>query len=175
MKVSLSDQEGLAMVVEYVTRADGSLRSDFIHADHGFGATHTESAMIDGIDISGDLWRFIEGTLGIEVLHESMNSPSFGRDFLIAFKEKFRFTEGDEQAMRLWDSLKSGRLAQANAEAECEWQSACDECEWGAEAQVKLLEGFLREKGIFGQFSEYAQKAAREENPELMTLDEVLG
>lgn len=49
-------------------------------------------------------------------------------------------------------------------DAERKWQQLCREQRWNVETQVILLEGFLRDKGLFGEFAAVAEKAAEEEN-----------
>lgn len=44
------------------------------------------------------------------------------------------------------------------------WEAQCNEQGWNEASQVIHLEGFLRDRGLFGAFAAYAQQAAEEEN-----------
>ena len=70
MKVTLRDTEGYTSGLEYSPRDNDSLHSKRLWTDCGFGGTHTDSAEIDGYEMSGDAWRFFEGTLGLESVYE---------------------------------------------------------------------------------------------------------
>ncbi len=48
--------------------------------------------------------------------------------------------------------------------ADVRWEEICNEQGWNENSQIIHLEGFLREKGLFGEFVQYAQVAADEEN-----------
>lgn len=51
--------------------------------------------------------------------------------------------------------------------AEKEWSTTCGEQCWNDESKIIYLEGFIRDKGLFGEFAAYAAKAAEEENDSL--------
>jgi len=44
------------------------------------------------------------------------------------------------------------------------WASTCNQQGWNETSQITHLEGFLRDKGLFGEFAAYAEEAASEEN-----------
>ena len=44
------------------------------------------------------------------------------------------------------------------------WNELCGKQNWDENSQIIHLEGFLRDKGLFAEFAEYADAAAEEEN-----------
>ena len=58
----------------------------------------------------------------------------------------------------------------SNQEGEGIWENLCNEHGWNDETQIILLEGFLRDRGLFGIFAEQAQKVAEEEALDSETL-----
>jgi hypothetical protein len=61
--------------------------------------------------------------------------------------------------------LTKRRLVESNAEER--YNQTCNVQGWNEESQIIHLEGFIRDKGLFGEFSAYAAKAAEEENAEI--------
>ena len=55
-----------------------------------------------------------------------------------------------------------GKVVEMNAERR--WNQTCSEQQWNDQSQIIHLEGFLRDKGLFEEFSAYAATAAKEEN-----------
>ena len=51
--------------------------------------------------------------------------------------------------------------------ADSRWAKICDEQNWNSESQVLHLEGFIRDKGLFPEFTAYAMSAAKEENQDV--------
>ena len=51
------------------------------------------------------------------------------------------------------------------------WVNVCNEQGWNEESQIIHLEGFLKEKGLFQEFVEYAEAAADEENAATADLE----
>lgn len=49
-------------------------------------------------------------------------------------------------------------------EGESVWQDICNQQGWNESSQIIHLEGFLRDKGLFGEFAAYAEVVAKEEN-----------
>lgn len=75
-----------------------------VHTERGFGQTHTDSAEIDGCEISGDLWRFFEGSLGVENLLKQIKVESGdSRAVIESFKSVFSRTADDDAALRAWE------------------------------------------------------------------------
>lgn len=44
------------------------------------------------------------------------------------------------------------------------WEMLCNQQGWNEESQIIHLEGFIRDKGLFEEFANYAEKVAEEEN-----------
>jgi hypothetical protein len=59
--------------------------------------------------------------------------------------------------------------------AHSQWTGLCDVRDWTFEEQVRHLEGFLHERGLFVEFAAYATKAALEETGDVRmhTLESV--
>lgn len=55
---------------------------------------------------------------------------------------------------------------ESNTKGEASWESTVNAQGWNEESRLIHLEGFLREKGLFGEFAVYAARAAEEENGE---------
>lgn len=53
---------------------------------------------------------------------------------------------------------------------EDKWGFLCNEQGWNEESQILHLEGFIRSKGLFPEFSAYAQRCADEENDQAADL-----
>ena len=51
--------------------------------------------------------------------------------------------------------------------AEDEWEEICNAQNWDEVTQVIHLEGFIREKELFPEFTAYARRCAGEENEEI--------
>lgn len=79
-----------------------------IWTERGFGAGPTHTACIDEVQLSGDVWRFFEGTLGLEALYAHLSKESVdAQACLLDFAEKFQSTSDDEQALLQWNLLLS--------------------------------------------------------------------
>lgn len=69
-------------------------------------AGHTEYASLyfedsaESLDITGDLWRFIEGKLGIDTFIDVTNRH--GTSLVESFKYVFAMTSDDEEALQKW-------------------------------------------------------------------------
>lgn len=68
-------------------------------------------------------------------------------------------SSGDEAAQR--SSQREGEQA---------WADAVTQQGWNEESQIVHLEGFIRDRGLFGEFGDYAQRAAAEEGEESHTV-----
>lgn len=95
------------------------LRSKPNWTERGFGTCQTDTAELDGLVISGDLWRFFDGTCGLEALleiwhSESLNGPELVGEFATAFKA----TSDDNAAMDIWTKL-TGKHAADQEGATC--------------------------------------------------------
>lgn len=110
MKITLYDQDGNSYGCED-TMVNGELVSKMLWSDDGYGDSITEKAEIDGISISGDFWRFLEGTLGLEELHWALNNEYLDTAFLTAFKKTFTGTSSDDEALVAWNVAVADRLA----------------------------------------------------------------
>ena len=67
-----------------------------------------------------------------------------------------------------------GKIVEMNAERR--WSDICTEQGWNDQSQIIHLEGFIRGKGLFEEFSAYAATAAKEENGDVVqeVVDDVL-
>jgi hypothetical protein len=104
--IALEDANGHCNHFSLISGADGIVRFESIRVDKAFG--DVQSAMINGVLISGDLWRFIDANFGPSNLHHQLTSQSvdlrklFGRD-LSAFD--------DDTFMTKWnEALSSARM-----------------------------------------------------------------
>lgn len=61
----------------------------------------------------------------------------------------------------------------AGADGEVRWHQVVNQQGWNDATEIIHLEGFLRDKGLFDQFADYAEVAAAEENS--MTMDDQPG
>lgn len=73
----------------------------------GFGLTApTESCAISGATLTGDVWRFIEGTLGEQSLFDHLVKEGVDAEaFLDDFQDRFNDTQNDDDAMAMWNEL----------------------------------------------------------------------
>jgi hypothetical protein len=73
----------------------------------GFGLTApTESCTISGAMLTGDAWRFIEGTLGEQSLFDHLVKDGVDAGvFLANFQDRFNDTQNDAEAMVMWDEI----------------------------------------------------------------------
>lgn len=79
-----------------------------ISTERGFGSSHTDYAEIDGFTVSGDMWRFFEGTLGVESLHEALTANSqSANELLESFEKLFKKTSDDDDAFLQWTKFIS--------------------------------------------------------------------
>lgn len=70
----------------------------------------------------------------------------------------------DVQAQADVDVAEQRRREQA---AEDEWDEICNQQDWDAVTQVTHLEGFIRDRNLFTEFTAYARQCASEENEEV--------
>lgn len=112
MEITLHDTNGNSCSTDYRWNEAWELQSEEIGRDPEFGdAGHTESAEIDGIKISGDLWRFLEGSLGLDAFYEGVQADDVGkRDILERFLEPFANAKDDASALVAWDLLVTERI-----------------------------------------------------------------
>ena len=105
-KITLCDMNGKDM--EF-TPDDCIIRSDA-----GFGEAPTATAHLtlddDGIMLTGDAWRFIEGTLGLELLTQYLEDDLgrgvwFVKEF---FDEDFKNAGTDHEALLAWRKKAAG-------------------------------------------------------------------
>lgn len=55
------------------------------------------------------------------------------------------------------------KIAETTAEGEQIWNDVCNAQGWDNYSQILHLEEFIRKKGLFAEFSTFAQDAAAEE------------
>lgn len=110
--IVLNDGNGKSARFEYgIRKADQQVFSKPAGRDRGFGEVHTDFAEVEQtsgkrFNISGDAWRFFEGTLGIKTLFETF-AKDYGPQLVEDFLEQFDGTGNDNEAMKLWQSLES--------------------------------------------------------------------
>lgn len=90
-----------------VRKTDGLLFMRPQWRDRGFGDSHSkyvEFEMVNGnsINVSADIWRFFEGTLGVATLFHFLNREN-GWDAFLGFVKEFKQTGDDDKALELWN------------------------------------------------------------------------
>lgn len=116
LPITLTDTNGKSKRFLLKIVGDG-LVTEPISSDRGFGASHTDSAEIDGFTVSGDVWRFFDGTLGLQALYEILAAKKRNAgEFLARFNERFEKTSDDETALVQWNEMVSVDEAQDGSE-----------------------------------------------------------
>lgn len=107
IQITLTDANGKSKSFAIRAGRNGLVTSP-ISTERGFGQSQTDSAEIDGFIVSGDVWRFFEGTLGLESLYEELtNNQHISDDLLDDFTECFQNASDDEFALVQWNELVS--------------------------------------------------------------------
>lgn len=107
IQIALTDAKGKSKSFAIKASRNGLIQSP-ISTERGFGQSQTDSAEINGFTVSGDAWRFFEGTLGLESLYEELtNAQNTASTFLEAFMERFKNSSDDEFALVQWNELVS--------------------------------------------------------------------
>lgn len=103
--VTLTDASGKRKTFE-LYQGKQLAKSRPIHTERGFGFTHTSTVEIEGRTISADIWRFFEGTLGVDALYQQLNSERFiDSGAMDTFIERFQKTSTDGDALEAWNLL----------------------------------------------------------------------
>ena len=111
-EVTLTNTYGKNKTFAWTTGRNGFYTRP-INTERGFGDSHTDYADINNVEISGGLWRFFEGTLGIEVLYDQLNAPDIEpQDVLEGFAAVFNKTADDNEALQAWERFVSTLTAE---------------------------------------------------------------
>lgn len=103
--IKLNDANGKGKTYVLRQGAKGVV-SKPLHTDRGFGQAHTDYAIIDGTTVSGDMWRFFDGTIGVNDLYEQITAEGVdSSEFLETFQSRFNRTGTDDQALKVWDEF----------------------------------------------------------------------
>lgn len=99
MNIVQIDENGESLVYSY-EMVNGELISKTISESENFGDAKTAYCIIDGVHVRGDLFRYFEGDVGVDVLYTVMTDPNLGQDFLKSFREHFALATASDQSSR---------------------------------------------------------------------------
>lgn len=125
-----------AAIAEVATPADRIVAMDILFMTKGWSEVEPESFL-------DDLLQEIGGKTNIVV--------QYRREGILPALFRAAYDEGGPRKPDLEDHEKK-------------WTSLVNAQGWSEESQIIHLEGFIRQRGLFGQLVEYAQAAAEEEN-----------
>ena len=88
-----------------LSMSESGLQKKPIETDLDFGEGHTESARIDGAWVDGDVWRFLEGDLGLQVIYEQLNRNDINPENLLSafVRIAHRVTQTESNLLEAWN------------------------------------------------------------------------
>lgn len=106
--LTLTNIQGRSANFECSVAPDQKVTLRTVRQDPDFPASHTAHAVLTTpectLHLSGDAWRFVEGTLGLHNLLTALAMDD-GYSFVTEFLELFENTRNDDEALSLWEAL----------------------------------------------------------------------